>query len=873
MSGEAIGPSERREDFIYKASEWQQEYHNLVVDEALGAGAQGPGKALAVGTMIPTPTGWLPIEALVPGDMVFGADGKPCRVVWASPVWKNRPVCEVVFDDGSVVVADAKHEWVVEQSMRRGRRRHTVETAAMVDRPKRPFSVDVASALELPTIKTAAPRVRRKRTNVGDLAGDAGLAIDPWVLGVWLGDGTSGSGQITSADPEIIAELGRRGFPARKLGAQYLWGVPGLRSLLRVLCLCGNRRLRKHIPPRYLRASASQRADLLRGLVDTDGHIDRDGRCEISLCEQGLAEDVLELIRGLGFKATIRQGDATLRGRVVGQRWRMAFHSLGRPIATLPRKLAKVRSAAAGKTQWPGRKYVLRCLPADTADTVCIEVDSSDHQFLAGDGFTPTHNSLCLLNDCNPRIQREHFRCLAGTGQTGLVPERLRPLCEEYPLRWGYSQGWAIHFRRTRPMLNQTIARSRRIFLALDPGATYNSDDTTWTFSSGYRYAFGHCRNAGDWDIYLSNEYDWMGFDELPQFNQEQYDQLILRCRSGDPLLRRIAYIRAMGNPVIARELDDNFTVDDPGWVKREFIDPAPEGRKVLKREVKRKDGRVEWLTRLFVPATLYDNPDKEFVEVQERKLLGAPKHIRDAYLHGKWDVMVGSHFGEEWNARFHVIRPFRVPNDWPVFRSMDWGYKSPGQVMWWTMDPDENLICINEVRFKMKTPRDVCKLIEKYEKPNGWWKGRKSILSGPADTQLWEDRGDYHTMTKYQDFLAHGVKWVQADKKSRFRNAELVMERLTDHDNWTTTPGLVFVETCVHIIRTLPAIPSCKPPNQEMPQEGGDDHAYDATAYATAYVSKGRKVIQMGKREDDAWEEKERLPKPRQRGYAYGRL
>lgn len=491
-----------------------------------------------------------------------------------------------------------------------------------------------------------------------------------------------------------------------------------------------------------------------------------------------------------------------------------------------------------------------------------------------GAGAQGPGKSLALLNDCNPRIQREHFRCLAGSGQLHLVPDGYRQLCEEYPLRWGDSQGWAIHFRRTRPMLNQTISRSRRIFRALDPGATFNSDDTTWTFTSGYKYSFGHCRNPGDWDIYLSNEYDWMGFDELPQFNQEQYDQLILRCRSGDPLLRKIAYIRSMGNPVIARELDDNFSVDDPGWVKREFIDKAPLGRVVLKREVKRKDGRVEWLTRMFVPATLYDNPDKEFVEVQERKLLGAPAHIRDAYLHGKWDVMVGSHFGEEWNARYHVIPKFRVSNDWPVFRSMDWGYKAPGQVMWWTMDPDDNLICINEVRFQRKTPRDVCRLIEKYEKPNGWWKGRKSLLNGPADTQIWEDRGDSHTFTKAQDFKNHGVLWVPADKKSRFRNAELLMERLTDHDNWTTTPGLVFVETCHHIIRTLPAIPSCRPPNQEMPQEGGDDHAYDATAYAVAYVSRGRKVIRMGKREEDAWDDSERrAPKPKQRGYAYGRL
>lgn len=489
-----------------------------------------------------------------------------------------------------------------------------------------------------------------------------------------------------------------------------------------------------------------------------------------------------------------------------------------------------------------------------------------------GAGAAGPGKSLALLCDIIPRIQREHYRCLAGSNQADQIPEPFRAVCVEHPLKFGNSEGWAIHFRRTRPMLNQTIARSRRIFGALDPGASFNAEDTTWSFSSGYRYTFGHCKNPGDWDIYLSNQYDWMGFDELSQFQQEQYDQLTLRVRSSDPLLREMCYVRAMSNPILMREGSDNFTVSDPGWVKRMFVDPAPEGEKLLVRRVKRPDGREIKLTRIFLPATLYDNPDKSFVEQYERQLLGAKPHLRDAYLFGKWDVVVGAHFGDEWNPRYHVIAPFKVPSDWPVFRAMDWGYKSPGDILWFTMDPDENLIAINEIRFRMKTPRDVAKLVEKYERPNGWWRGRKSLLTGPADTQLWEDRGDSTTMTKAADFAAHGVRWMKADKKSRFRNAELVMDRLTDHDNWTTTPGLIFVSACKDIIRTLPIV-GTDPDDPEMPATGGDDHSVDTLFYACAYASHGRKGIKMAKLGESAWEKDDGLPRVSGGSYAYGRM
>src|SRR4029450_3120012 len=71
------------------------------------------GKALALDTPLPTPTGWTTMGDVAVGEWVLGADGRPTRVVAATEVMRGRPCYEVEFSDGSVLVADAHHQWSV----------------------------------------------------------------------------------------------------------------------------------------------------------------------------------------------------------------------------------------------------------------------------------------------------------------------------------------------------------------------------------------------------------------------------------------------------------------------------------------------------------------------------------------------------------------------------------------------------------------------------------------------------------------------------------------------------------------------------------------------------------------------------------------
>ena len=80
-----------------------------------------------------------------------------------------------------------------------------------------------------------------------------------------------------------------------------------------------------------------------------------------------------------------------------------------------------------------------------------------------------------------------------------------------------------------------------------------------------------------------------------------------------------------MSNPRLSGNKGEDISIDDPAWVKRYFVDPCPEGRKVLRRRIKRRDGTVEYVTKLYLPATIYDKPDPEFVKEYELQLMYRP--------------------------------------------------------------------------------------------------------------------------------------------------------------------------------------------------------------------------------------------------------
>lgn len=446
---------------------------------------------------------------------------------------------------------------------------------------------------------------------------------------------------------------------------------------------------------------------------------------------------------------------------------------------------------------------------------------------ILGGGSAGPGKTVVLFRDPLFQMQREHQRCLL-------------PRDHPHYIRWGESSGYALLLRRTTPMIEELWKMSFIIFPKWDPKAEPEARTMTWRFQSGYRYQFGHCNDVDDWMRYAGNAKTWIGYDELNQFEESQYENINMWLRTSDPVLMHDLRIRSASNPVFTKPKGENISVRDPNWVRRVFVDPHPAGNVII-REQKTYNGQTYTTRRLYLSARLTDNPDKAFQESYMRRLVKRPKHIQRALIEADWYVTPGGYFEKVWDPDIHVVDPFEVPLDWPRWRAMDWGYKTMGVVLWFAMDPDGNIYCIRELTFSEMTVSQVCEQIERIETAMGMWYAGRSMLSGVADTQIWEKRGD-DGITKVEAFRRKGIVWQYATKE-RIDNAQAISSRLADHRNRATLPGLMIFRSCMRTIQYFPNI-LAEPDNPEMPMKGGMDHHFETMGYGVRYGERGASAI-----------------------------
>jgi hypothetical protein len=441
--------------------------------------------------------------------------------------------------------------------------------------------------------------------------------------------------------------------------------------------------------------------------------------------------------------------------------------------------------------------------------------------------------------------------------QTQIYGEHDRWLKAKKEGRYFQSVGWVLYLRRNFGMLQQAIAKVKDVARQIDRNVAWDGKNNILTFSSGFKHQFGHFQHEDDYMQYDSNEYTGVALDELVQFTEKQYEMIRSRVRTGDPVLRSKLYLIGATNP------------DAPAegvWVKERFVDPAPHGRVVLKEEFEMFDGSKAVWKRMFIPAKITDNPDKQFQHDYERTLRTLPMHIQQARLHGDWNAIEGAFFGFEFKPYVHLVAPFDIPKTWQRFRSMDWGYKKACVIKYWAVSPDGDLVCYRELTYNHKVPDSLRKdaqlvamAIKEVEKASGEWDNRRncSKLNGPADYQIHAKTGTVgpsiaETMAK------EGVYWSRCTK-NRYLATQELLRRLRDIPK-SGRPGICWFNTCVHTARTLPAIKT-DPANPELPMDGGDDHWLDADSYAvmSRLASEGLEDINKNRDEDEMDELAER--------------
>ena len=357
------------------------------------------GKGHPIGTCVLTPRGWLPVETLNVKDQVIGSNGRPCNV---TGIFRRGtlPVFEVKFSDGSSVKVDGDHLWSVwdHNAWHRGKPTKVVETRKLIGN---------LTYGNHGNLKWRIPLVAPIEFGARD------LRLDPYVLGVLLGDGSLSNGSITfcTGDDLVPAEVGRllpndvRLVKRTSTDRTDAWRISrrddsnSVLDELKALGLMGLRSERKFVPASYVFGSVSQRLALLQGLMDTDGELDFQRNRQhvgFSSSSKALADAVKFLVESLGGVA--REGlKQTPRYSYQGET-RIGLPSYRLTIA-MPRGLSpfRMRPGYLDRSKFQAARLISEINPVGEAEIICISVDAPDQLYVT-EHCIVTHNTVtCLM--------------------------------------------------------------------------------------------------------------------------------------------------------------------------------------------------------------------------------------------------------------------------------------------------------------------------------------------------------------------------------------------------------------------------------------------------------------------------------------------
>jgi ATP-dependent exoDNAse (exonuclease V) alpha subunit len=386
-------------------------HHALAHKFSILTGGPGTGKAQPVDATVLTPTGFRAIGELVPGDIVISAEGAASRVNSVHPQGR-KPIFRVQFADGRTCECCDSHLWRVwtrtsvwspaKKKKVRSRGWRVVPLSYVRDRLENDRVECDRQAVPLLVPSTTSARLK--------------LPCDPYVLGALIGDGTlSDAVLFTTTDRPLVASLARRlrplGLRLKNVASNGLstisWRIVGrgkgfanpLRSTLKGLGLAV-KSSGKFIPPIYFSASTGQRLELIRGLLDTDGTVDRLGVLSFTTSSPRLAKDFQKLAWSLGCIATA--GATKFPTFTHGGRKKSGLpaytiflqHEKPATLLTLARKIRRTKRSKARSR--PGlRLRVTAIEPAGTAECVCISIDAPSGLYVT-DNYIVTHNTTIL---------------------------------------------------------------------------------------------------------------------------------------------------------------------------------------------------------------------------------------------------------------------------------------------------------------------------------------------------------------------------------------------------------------------------------------------------------------------------------------------
>lgn len=363
------------------------------------AGRPSMGKAQPLDAKVLTADGWKKMGDLELNDKLASIDGKASKVSGIFPQGKKE-IYKITFSDGRATECCAEHLWRVHyRDWLEPRVLSTEKIISMLEKVRYQNRI---------WIETAS----------GDFGGNKKLPLDPWLLGALIGDGTlSGSSlRFTTASKEMLEIL------TKKIGKEFKIQHAGkydyriiqaevhhrkglatvssnsLMEALKKLKLCDVTSEKKFIPEEYFSANRQSRLELLQGLIDTDGWVEKFGALRFCTVSKKLANDVVRLARSLGGIATLSEKKTSYTHNDEKKSGLTAFviniqHVDQKTFASLATKCDRLSQGRKRQKRLTFSKIEkTRIAPAQ-----CISVTHPSHLYITDD-YVVTHNTALGIN-------------------------------------------------------------------------------------------------------------------------------------------------------------------------------------------------------------------------------------------------------------------------------------------------------------------------------------------------------------------------------------------------------------------------------------------------------------------------------------------
>ncbi len=614
--------------------------------ETFFGGAAGGGKFLWVNNLLLTPFGWKRMGDVKVGDLACNPDGSVCKVIGVYPQGE-QDVWEFEFLDGAKVLSGAEHLWSWKKS---GKTQKAYKTAMSLhdDYFLRRWEVGTTAQIIEYHEKQVKRKSEGKRPNWVIMPvtkpvkftmpvnpGVRNHWIDPYLLGLLIGDGSISSSHltITTKDDEIV-EWVRQYLSENLELSKFNWdndktirlsANKELVSKLQFFDLYGKRSNNKFIPTPYLMSDVPSRFALMQGLMDTDGYVDSRGHLSYTTVSEQLALNVQYLARSLGATAKIVKDKAGYKddeGVYVecqdAYTVYMQAHDTSE-FVRLSRKRDRLKQYNGGVSDY-GRRLV-NIKYEGKRECVCIAVSNPNRLYITDD-FIVTHNTDLMI----------------GLATSPLSPHRK-----------------SIIFRTTYNALKDVATRIEGIY----GDKVHFKAGTAMRFEGlplGKTLELGSVSNFKEAQKYKGRPHDLKLFDELPDISETVYTFLIGWARTatkGVPVR-----IVSSGNPpttsagqwVIRRWaawLDPNYgrknTPAKPGELRWYA---TVDGKEVECKEddvfvttaINGKPVEIRPQSRTFIPARITDNP--YLMETDYMATLNSmPEPFRSQLLYGDFTM------------------------------------------------------------------------------------------------------------------------------------------------------------------------------------------------------------------------------------------